>query len=373
VNARSDRVGVAIVGTGFGARVQLPVFAHLAGARVLAVVGRDRERTRRLASEYGVQTATTTLAAVLDDPHVQLVCVATPPDLHLEHAAAALAAGKHVVCEKPLATSSANAEALCDVARQSPRLALVDHQLRFAPAVRRLQRLLSDGYIGATLYAHVDVATDRELRPGTPHSWWNERRRGGGAWGAYGSHAIDLTHLLCGDIEAVCGLLHTFIDDRPLPGELRRQSSDADDWAHAWLRCGPVRVAMQLSAVAAGGAGLQLALFGTDGMLQLDREGALRGRHAGGGLEDLAPAPELPGALRGRIPDSPWTSAFALFAAELINAIAAGSSQLPGAATFADGLRVQRVLDAARVSSDGGSGWVATAPPGTLAAGSNPP
>jgi predicted dehydrogenase len=348
-------VGVAIVGIGFGARVALPAFAAVPGARVRAVVGRSAEGMARVAREHDVPLATTRLEDALADPAVHLVHITTPPDLHAAQAVAALAAGKHVLCEKPFAFDAAAADAMC-AAVPPGRLALVDHQLRFAPGVQRLRRLLADGYVGTPLYATLDVATPRELERGRSFGWWQERGRGGGALGAYGSHGIDLLRLLLGEPESVCSTLHTFVTERPAAGDVRPRRVDSDDWAAFWLRCGRRRAAAQISAVAHGGMGLQLSLFGTDGALHLDSEGTLRGRRGGGGIEDLAAPERLPEPLRGRVPDTVWSSAFAVLAQAVVAAIAAGDERVPGAATFADGLAVQRVLDAVRAAAASG-GW----------------
>jgi predicted dehydrogenase len=358
-------LGVAIAGSGYGVRVQLPAFAALPGVEVRALVGRDADRTGRIAAAHGVAVATTRFEDVLGDPRVHLVCITTPPDLHAAQAMAALGAGKHVVCEKPLATTAAVAAAMCGAAERAPgRLALVDHQLRFAPSVQRLQRLLVDGYVGTPLVVHVDVATGRELDRRQPFGWWHQRRRGGGALGAYGSHAVDLVLSILGPVDAVCGTLHTFVAERVAAGDLQAQPVDADDWGACWLRCGRARAVVQVSAVAHGGNGLGLTVHGTDGVLQLDPEGALRGRRGDGGLEDLAAPLPLPEGLRGRVPDTMWSSSFAAFAAAVTRVCAAGGDHVAGAATFSDGLAVQRVLDAVRGSATDG-GWVAVETPGS--------
>jgi predicted dehydrogenase len=232
--------------------------------------------------------------------------------------------------------------------------------MRFLPAVQRLRRLVADGYAGTPLYVTLDVATPRQLDRRRAHGWWEEKRRGGGALGAYGSHAVDLVRVLLGEPDAVCGTMHTFLSDRIATGELALRRVDADDWAALWLRAGPTRAVIQVSAAAHGGGGLRLGLFGTDGALHIDTEGGLRGRRGAAALEELSAPAVLPEALRGRVPDTPWSAGFVGLARAVTDAIEAGARTVPGAATFEDGLAVQRVLDAVRAGSD--AGWIQVAP-----------
>lgn len=362
-------VGIALVGTGFALQVQLPVFRLLPGAEIRILVGRDPARTAALAAQHSIPRAVTRLADALDDRSVDLVCISTPPDSHAALACAALAAGKHVLCEKPLALDAAQARVMEQAAMQAAgRLAIVDHQLRFAPAVLKLRHLLRGGYLGAPFDAHIEVATPRWLDAGRPHSWWQERARGGGALGAFGSHAVDLLRWLFGDVESVSALLHTFVRERSVPGALRSRPVDADDWAALWLRFAgprPVLGTIRLSAVAHRGSGFAMAIQGSEGTLRLDAEGTLWGSrkdsHATEApLERLSEPEPLPAETRRALPDSPWSRAFVPAAEELVAAVSTGICPAD-AATFATGRAVQQVLDAARHSAAGSGGWT---PPG---------
>jgi len=360
-------VGIALVGTGFALHVQLPVFQSVRGARVRALVGRDPRRTAALASEYGIARAAVRLGDVLADPAIDLVCVSTPPESHCELACEALAAGKHVLCEKPMALDAAQARIMEQAAAYARgRLAIVDHQLRFAPAVLKLRHLLAEQYLGTPFDAQIDVATPRWLDAARPHSWWQDRARGGGALGAFGSHAVDLLRWLFGEVEAVSALLHTFVRERIATGELRPRAVDADDWAALWLRFGgtqPVLGTIRLSAVAHRGLGFALAIQGSEGTLRLDAEGRLWGSRrdpaaAEAPLEPLDDPETLPEDQRRALPDSPWARAFVPAARAIVAAVEAGGLP-PGAASFADGRAVQQVLDAARASAAETRGWMA--------------
>src|SRR5437016_2327030 len=125
---------VGIIGTGWGARVQVPAFRE-AGLEVVAIAGHNPERTRRAADEHQIAPFDDWRALIASN--VDLVTIVTPPSEHLQMARAALDAGKHVLCEKPTALNVAEAEQLVAAARDHPdQISLIDHELRFLPSFR---------------------------------------------------------------------------------------------------------------------------------------------------------------------------------------------------------------------------------------------
>src|SRR6185436_513938 len=132
---------IGIVGTGWGARVQVPLFRE-AGLEVVAIAGHDRDRTRKVASELSLEP--TEWKEMLKRSDVDLVTIVTPPSHHVEMALAALDANKHVICEKPTAVNVAEAEELVSAAQRHPDcLTLLDHELRFVPAWREARQRIA--------------------------------------------------------------------------------------------------------------------------------------------------------------------------------------------------------------------------------------
>ncbi|KPV48757.1 oxidoreductase, partial [Kouleothrix aurantiaca] len=130
-------MGIAIIGTGWGARVQVPAFRS-AGLEVVALAGSDAAKTERIAGELGVASSTGEWRELLARPDADVVSIVTPPDLHHEITLAMLEAGKHVLCEKPTARDAAEAEEMLAAAQARPRQpALIHHELRFLPALIR--------------------------------------------------------------------------------------------------------------------------------------------------------------------------------------------------------------------------------------------
>ena len=143
-----DSVGVGVIGTGFARSTQLPAWRACAGARVVAVASGRRENAEAAAREFGIPFVAEDWRGVAGHPDVDLVSIVTPPVTHAEMAVGALGAGKAVLCEKPMAMNAEGTARMCEAARSSGRLALIDHELRFLPARRRMRELIQGGELG---------------------------------------------------------------------------------------------------------------------------------------------------------------------------------------------------------------------------------
>jgi len=212
-------IPIAVVGAGFGARIQVPGFRASRRFAVAALVGRRPERVRRVAARLGVPHALTSLEEALALPGLAAVSIATPPDTHAAYTLAAARAGLHVLCEKPMARSVAEAEAMRDAVAAAGVVGLVDHEFRFEPARATLGRLIAGGDLGrprlVTCVANVSLFADPE-RP-VP-SWWFEAEAGGGWLGASGSHLIDALRLWLGEFAALVALTDAFTAARRVTG-----------------------------------------------------------------------------------------------------------------------------------------------------------
>src|SRR4051812_42413906 len=187
-------VRVAIAGTGWGARVQVPTFRE-AGLEVVAIAGHDRERTRKVAAELSVEPAE--FKDMIRRTDVDLVTIVTPPAEHVSMAIAALDARKHVICEKPTALNAGEAEHLVAAAQRHPdRLALIDHELRFVPAwVEARTRIAA---IEPVRYIEARYSSPNWGDRTKPWKWWSDTEQGGGVFGAVGSHIVDAIRFLVG-------------------------------------------------------------------------------------------------------------------------------------------------------------------------------
>ena len=182
-------IRVGIIGTGFGAAVQLPGFQCVDGVEVVAVVSGRLDRARAVAAEHGVPHAFTDYREMLRAVPLDLVSVTAPPYLHYEMTLAAFAAGAHVLCEKPLAMNTQQAKEMFAAAERAGRVHAVDHEFRYVPARATVKRLIDEGAVGDPYF--VRIADLVASRPERYYGWWFDRARGGGLLQAIGAHYVD--------------------------------------------------------------------------------------------------------------------------------------------------------------------------------------
>ncbi|WP_231630793.1 Gfo/Idh/MocA family protein [Streptomyces clavuligerus] len=375
-------MGVGMVGYAFmgaahsqGWRTVSHVFDLPLRPVLAAVAGRDRSAVHTAAARLGWAAAETDWRALVTRDDVHLVDICTPGDLHAEIAVAALDAGKHVLCEKPLANSVAQAEEMCAAAARARRrgtVAMVGFNYRRIPAVAHARRLIAEGHVGTLRHLRFTYLQDWLVDPGAPLTWRLQREHAGsGALGDLGAHIVDLAQYLSGErITEVSALTETFVRERP---QLAVATGGGRGIPSGGL--GPVTVddATLFNGRLASGA---LASFEATRMAT-GRKNALRFEINGerGSLAfDLERLNELsfhdhtdPSSRAGfrRVlvtePDHPYLRAwwppghalgyehtFTHQAHDLIEAIARGTEPEP---SFADGLQVQRVLAAVEESA----------------------
>ncbi|UXN21483.1 Gfo/Idh/MocA family oxidoreductase [Curtobacterium flaccumfaciens] len=389
-----QRLRVAMVGHGFmgAAHSQAwrtaPRFFDLGAEPEMAVVvGRDPERTEAARQQYGWQAASTDWRAVIADPDIDVVDVVSPGSSHVEIAIAALQAGKHVLCEKPLANTVAEAEAMtaaADAARAQGVRAMVGFSYRRVPAIAFARQLVQDGRIGTVRQVRALYLQDWLADEDGPMTWRLDKSlAGSGALGDIGAHAIDLVeHVTGASLATVSGTLETFVTERPLMAEGVGLSGTASSERGQVTVDDAAFFTARLDGGAADGAigtfeatryatgrknGLTLEISGSEGAIQFDLEAMNELRL----YESNAPAGEQ-GFRRILVtePEHPYMAAwwptghligyehtFSHQVKDFVDAIVAGTDPSP---SFADGLHVQRVLDAVERSAAAGSTWTAT-------------
>jgi len=343
--------------------------------RMTAVVGRDGARVAEAAERLGWESSETDWRALLERDDIDLVDICTPGDTHAEIAIAALEAGKHVLCEKPLANSVAEAERMTEAAERAAAAgirSMVGFTYRRVPAVQLAQQLVAEGRIGSVHHVRVQYLQDWLVDPESPLTWrLDKEKAGSGALGDIGAHAVDLAQFITGEaVTRVSGLLQTFVTERPV------SSASAGLSATAGEGRGPVTVddaALFLARLSGGGvASFEATRFATGrkNAIRLEINGS-RGSIAFD-FEDMnvlhffdGDDPAREGGFRRIVvtePDHPYVAAwwpaghglgyehgFTHQVVDLVGAIASGENPSP---SFADGLAVQRVLDAVERSAD---------------------
>ena len=388
---RIGMVGYAFMGTAHSQawRTVNRVFDLPLKARMAAVAGRDPAAVAAAAGRLGWEEAVTDWRELVARDDIDLVDICTPGDSHAEIALAALAAGKHVLCEKPLANSVAEAQVMAAAAasaRADGVLAMCGFNYRRVPAVAYLRRLVADGRLGDIRHVRAVYLQDWITDPQFPLVWRLQRERAGsGALGDIGAHIIDLTQFVTGQhVTGVSALTETFVKERPLAGAstgLTATGAGADGGAPT----GPVTVddAALFLARLSGGAvatyeatrfatgrknGLRVEVNGSLGsaVFELERLNELQFHDA------TRPGPEQ-GFVRILVtePEHPYLSAwwppghiigyehsFTHQMRDLVEAVATGTDPRP---SFVDGLQVQLVIDAVSRSAELGSSWVEVA------------
>jgi predicted dehydrogenase len=226
-------------------------------------------------TRLGFEEATVGYAEALQRSDIDAVIIATPPDLHSDIAVEALQAGKHVLCEKPLARTAPEAQAMLRAAESANRVALAGFNLRYAPALLQAKRLLRDGACGDVFHVSGRYLQDFGRDPERPLNWRYQAPRGGsGALADIGSHLLDCIRWLVGDISAVMGIKRTVIAERPSPDGGQRVRVDVDDHAAFMARFDSNAFGtFEVSRVATGrGNHLQFDIYGSNGSLSFDWE-----------------------------------------------------------------------------------------------------
>ena len=378
-------IGVGMVGYAFMGRAHSQAWQAVSRAfdpplrpRLAAICGRDKAATGAAADRLGWAAAETDWRALIARDDVQLVDIVAPGSVHAPIAIAALRAGKHVLCEKPLANTLAEAElmsAAADAAFPSGARAMVGFNYRRVPALALARRLVEQGRIGLLRHVRAVYLQDWLVDPDSPLTWrMQAEQAGSGALGDLGAHIVDLARFLTGDeIAGVSAVSATFVAERPL----------LDGPEDGTRRTGRVTVddAVVFSARFASGAlgsfeatryatgrknGLRIELNGSAGSLAFDLERLNELEFYDGDDTDAgmtagfrrilvteAEHPYLsgwwpPGHVLG------WEHTFTHQAKDLLTAIADGAQPRP---SFGDGLAVQRVLDAVQRSAAAGGGW----------------
>ena len=374
MSSTKPRLAVGMVGHAFmgAAHSQAwrtaPRFFDLPLDPVLSVLcGRDGSRVQEAATRLGWAATETSWQRLLERDDVDLVDVCTPGDTHAEIAIAALEAGKHVLCEKPLANSVPEAEAMTAAAERAAEhgvRAMVGFTYRRVPAVALARRLVAQGRIGEIRHVRAQYLQDWIADPEAPLSWRLEKdRAGSGALGDIGAHVVDLTQFITGDrVREVSGQLETFVKERPVEGSATERGPVSVDDAAAFIArfTGGALGVFEATRFATGRKNaIRVEVNGSRGSLAFDFEDmnvlelydATEPAETAGFRRILATEPEHPYLAAWWPPGHGlgYEHGFTHQVVDLVGAIAAGTDPVP---TFADGLQVQRVLEAVETSSE---------------------
>ncbi len=356
---------VGLIGHGFMGKAhsnawrQAPRFFDLpADVHLHTLCGRSTAAVRKAAADFGWEKTASDWRAVVNDPEIDIIDITTPNDSHAEISLAAAAAGKAILCEKPMARDVIEAEKMVAAVRKAGVVNMVCHNYRRLPAIALARDLITRGELGDRIFHYrARYAQDWIVDPQFPLVWRLQAgAAGSGSLGDLGAHIVDLGRYLVGDFREVCATMETFIKKRPLPGKKKGSGRVTVDDAVVVIgrfRNGALAT-LEATRLAPGRKNsLTIEVNGSAGSLVFDLEKLNRLRFyraddpkTESGFRDiLVTEPEHPyveswwppGHLLG------YEHSFVHTIADFVRGVVAGKSPAP---TFTDGLANQAVLAA---------------------------
>lgn len=358
------KLGIALVGTGFMGDTHTYAYRRIAALRapppllpdLRIVADIDGAAAESFARRWGVPRWTTDWESALEDRHVKLIDICTPPDFHSSIGVAAAEAGLHVYCEKPVGRDVSETGRLAAAVRREGVSGYVGFNYRWVPAVVLAKQLVTEERLGRLAELHIRYQSSRFSDPHYPWSWKFDRSvGGGGALSDQGSHAFDMARFLAGEISSVCGFTDTVIKERPdpeNPGSAKAVENE-DVWAAQVVFDNGAFGTLHGSRIAAGTlTEFGFDLYGSRGaarwtirhmneleVYESDRDGL-------DGFRTIRIGPEHP--FHGRhVPRRGHSISFndlkAIEIGELLEALAAGRDPRPD---MEDALAVAKIVDA---------------------------
>ena len=355
---------------------QAPHFFPLkANVEMHTICGRDPKGVEAARAQLGWQRASTDWEKVVNSPDIDIIDINTPNDSHAPIAIAAAKAGKHVLCEKPLALTVEQCQEMLDAVKKAGVVHMVCHNYRRIPAIAHARKMIEEGAIGDIFHYYARYSQDWIVDPNFPLVWRLQKGiSGSGTHGDINAHIIDLGRYLVGEFSEVCGLMHTFIKERPvmddsgkgqgLGGKAAKKMGKVtvDDAAMFIGRFKNGALAnLEATRFALGRKNhIEIEINGSKGSLYFDFEDMNRLKWfdntrqpdrqgfsdilvtQGGGVHPFVGNWWPPGHIIG------YEHTFVHTIADFVNAVVHGKSVQP---TFEDGMRNQRVLEAVEESA----------------------
>lgn len=250
---------VGLIGAGFMAKAHsiayagMPIFFHPAPAKGYkkTIADLTQERADDAALQYGFEKGTGNWKDIINDPDIQIVDICTPNDSHAEIAIAAAEAGKHILCEKPIARTAGEAKAMYEAIKKAGVISMLAFNYRVTPAVQLAKKYIDEGTIGEILDFRGTYLQDWSADPNSPLSWrFQKAVCGSGAFGDIATHVVDMLRFLVGDFDEVNARMATYINERPVQtgsvdklgtvkdaGDSPKAKVDVDDQCCFMIKC----------------------------------------------------------------------------------------------------------------------------------------
>ncbi len=334
-------------------------------ASVHGVCTRSMEKSRAIAEEYGIPVAVTDENRLIEDPLIDIIDICTPNVCHYETVKKALAAGKHVLCEKPLCVTAEEANELAELARKSGKICTMVFNNRHLAPIMRAAELVREGRIGRVLSFSAEYLHNSCTDVCRPAGWKQNRDIcGGGVLFDLGSHAIDLVYSLCGEFESVYGIPQIAYPQRAgMNGENWETNADEAFYMLCKLRSGAVGTVTVSKLVNGANDDLSLAIYGEKGSLKFslmqpnflyfydatEKPDTLGGNTGYQAIECVGRYPAPGGGFPAPKAPSDWLRGHVGSMYSFLNSVDTGVQAHPD---FTDGAHVQAVMAAAYRSAE---------------------
>jgi len=372
-------IGVGMIGYSFmgkahtNAYIKMPIFFYPPPAKpkLVAICGRTEKAVAEAAKRYGYKKYYMEWQDLIKDDEIELVDNGLPNNMHAVPSIAAAEAGKHIICEKPLAMNAAEAKKMYRAVEKAGVKHAVGFNYRFVPAIAFAKKMIDEGYLGKILQYRAVYLQEWIMDPNFSLVWRLRKSiAGSGALGDLGAHVLDLARFLVGDVGSVCGMTQTFIDERPLPEDPTKKGKvDVDDAFIALLRFKNGAIgSVEASRFCAGRKNFQrLEIHGTEGTIEFNLErfnelNVYSKRDPGDrmGFRNILVTESVHPYIAQWWPHGHiigWEHTFIHEIYHLVNCIVNDKPVAPTGATFYDGLKCQEILDGVLESSRKGK-WV---------------
>jgi predicted dehydrogenase len=362
-------VNIGLIGAGWIGKVHSECFQRVESmfgltpgtVRLHTVADLDSSLAEQAKNQFGFQKSVVDWHDLLSNREIDVIDICVANKLHLEIVKAAARAGKHILCEKPLALNATQAARMVEIVRREKRINLINFNYRKVPAIAFIKRLLDAGEIGKIYNFRSFFAQDFGMDESLPYSWrFNSEDAGGGSIVTMGSHVIDIAHFLIGDIVSLVSDSETFIRERPsLQSPGRRERVDVDDKTSAMVkfRNGATGIIQSCWTILGRKHFFQIEIYGSKGsvIFESERLNEVKLFQSDKGTEAQGFKTVLIGA------NHPYGNLFNLktgmgigikesFVVQLGHFIQAVLESAPASPDFHEGYRVQKVIDAIKRS-----------------------
>ena len=368
---RRDPLRIGVIGAHrWAEKAHLPGYAAYDRAQLVGICDIDPDRAAAMAAAFGIPKTYTDYRELLADPSIEMIDVCTPTHTHLELSLAAIAAGKHVLSEKPLADRATDAFAAAAAADTRGVRTKLGFTFRYSPALRRLRAWIADGTLGEIFHIHGFEQNSqfldpdfplRQIPPDAPRDQLIPSSIVG-----YGSHLVDLMRWCGGEFRAVCGTMHNFVPERQVRGQNGRQRIAVEDGTVAIVEfASGTQGMLQTSYIAVGNyPGVELRVYGSKGaaVARLIAEGGVAETlsFASADAVDFVAVPPDPATFPpGTDLATPWPELYYRnlvrhFVDEIVD-------DGPADCTFFDGAKSQQIVNAI-VQSHEERAWITISP-----------